>query len=157
MVKEYCDSRTDSSLSREDNAFNIYCQAVWSDYDERDTNQYPSGADWDYGYAKQFYYEGGGNCYEHAAFVAFMLRYFGYNDAQAIPVNVLLKSGNWGEHCLAFVTNTDGRKCFCDSSLGANGWMLDSDSYTLQALDIGQDPAQFERANFEEVVKPSWV
>jgi len=157
IIKTFCDERTKKDLSREDNAFNVYCEAVWSDYIERDDNQEPLGADWDIVYAKQFYNEGGGNCYEMAAFVEYLLKYFGYPDAQGEPCHVLRQSGTYGEHGLVFVTDTDGRKAMCDSSFGANGWMIDADSYTVKVVDVGQDPSEFKIADFEEVVKAYWA
>ena len=157
IIKTFCDQNTKDGVSREDNAFNVYCQAVWSDYIERDDNQEPLGADWDIVYAKQFYNEGGGNCYEMAAFVEYILKYFGYSDAQGEPCHVLRQSGTYGEHGLVFVTDTDGRKAMCDSSFGADGWLIDADSYTVKVVDVGQDPSEFKIADFEEVVKAYWA
>lgn len=157
IIKSFCDTNTNNELSREDNAFNTYCQAVWSDYIERDNNQEPVGADWDIVYAKQFYNGGGGNCYEMAAFVEYLLKYFGYEDATAVPAHVLRQSGEYGEHGLVYVTDVDGRKAMCDSSFGADGWLMDADMYTVKVVDVGQDPADFNVADFEEVVKAYWL
>ena len=157
LVKAFCDEHSDSSKSAAENAKNAYQEAVWRDYVEDDTNQEPVGPDWDIEYAKQSLKKGSGNCYEFAAVDEYILKYFGYSDAQAEPCLVLKQSGDWGDHGLTFVTDTDGRKCMLDSSFGANGWMLDADSYSLQLVDVGQDESEFTVANFEEITKANWL
>ena len=157
MIKEHCDNWTSDDLSQADNAFNAYCNAIWADYVERDNNQHPTGPNWDVEYAKQFFQEGSCNCYEQVAVGEFILKYFGYTDVYGEPCNVLRQSGTYGEHGILFVTDLDGRKCLCDPSFGANGWMLDADSYTMEIVDVGQDPAEFKIANFERVAEAPWI
>ena len=157
MIKDFCDANSNPDLSLEDNAFNAYCIASWYEFQERDNNQYPTGPNWDVEYAKQAIEEGSVNCYEQAAFGEYVLKYFGYKDAVAMPSFILRQSGEYGDHGLLYVTNRDGRKCLCDPAFGANGWMLDADIYTVKAMDVGQDPADFQVADFEEVVKAPWM
>lgn len=157
IVKNFCDSNTNGELTQAENAFNVYCYAIWTEYLERDNNQYPTGPTWDIAYAKQMMAEGSCNCYEQVAIGEFILKYFGYTDAQAEPCLVLLQSGGYGDHGLLFVTDKDGRKCLCDPAFGSDGWMLDADSYTYKLVDVGQDPSEYNVANFEEVVKASWL
>lgn len=156
-VKEICDGYTDPSLSQSENAYKAYCETMWWEYSERDNNQTPGGADWDIVYAKQFVQGGGGNCYEQVAIAEFVLKYFGYYDATAEPCYVMRQSGDYGDHGLVFVTDLDGRKRMCDPAFGSNGWMLDPNSYTMQVINIGQDPAEFSIAPFEKVADPYWV
>jgi len=157
LIKQHCDNWTSDDLSQADNAFNAYCNAIWADYVERDNNQHPVGPNWDVEYAKQFFHEGSCNCYEQVAVGEFILKYFGYTDVYGEPCNVLRQSGTYGEHGILFVTDLDGRKCLCDPSFGANGWMLDADSYTMEIVDIGQDSAEFKIANFERVAEAPWI
>lgn len=157
LVKDFCDSNSEEGKSAEDNAFNVYCRGMWAEFIERDDNQYPTGPTWDITYAKQILTEGGGNCYEQVALGEYVLKYFGYSDACAEPCLILRQSGEYGVHGLLYVTDKDGRKCLCDPALGANGWMLDADLYTVKVMDVGQDPSEFSIANFEEVVKASWI
>lgn len=157
IVKGFCDDNSKEGLSAEDNAFNVYCYAMWTEFIERDDNQHPTGPNWDITYAKQIMTEDGGNCYEQVAIGEYILKYFGYYDAQAEPCYILRQSGEYGDHGLLYVTNKDGRKCLCDPAFGANGWMLDADIYTVKVVDVGQDPAEFTIANFEEVVKAPWI
>lgn len=157
LIKEHCDNWTSDDLSQADNAFNAYCNAIWAEYIERDNNQHPTGPDWDIEYAKQFFHEGSCNCYEQVAVGEFILKYFGYTDVYGEPCNVLRQSGSYGEHGILFVTDLDGRKCLCDPSFGANGWMLDADSYTMEIVDVGQDPSEFKIADFERVAEAPWI
>lgn len=157
MIKDFCDANSSSDLPLEENAFNAYCIASWYEFQERDNNQYPTGPNWDIEYAKQAIEEGSVNCYEQAAFGEYVLKYFGYEDAVAMPSFILRQSGEYGDHGLLYVTDRDGRKCLCDPAFGANGWMLDADIYTVKAMDVGQDPADFQVADFEEVVKAPWM
>ncbi|MBQ9043361.1 MAG: hypothetical protein IJ111_11190 [Eggerthellaceae bacterium] len=157
MVKTFCDDNSNPELSAADNAFNVYCAVVWGEYIEIDENQEPLGPNWDIEYAKQYITEGGGNCYNYCAFNEYVLKYFGYSDATAEPCIVLRQSGDYGDHGLVFVTNIeDGRRCLCDSAFGANGWMLDIDSYTMQVRNIGQDPSEFTVAPFEDISVAPW-
>lgn len=156
LVKNFCDGLSKPELSAEDNAFNAYCQGMWAEFIERDNNQEPMGTSWDITYAKQILTQGGGNCYEQVALGEFILKYFGYEDVYAEPCFILRQSGEYGDHGLLYVTDKDGRKCLCDPAFGANGWMLDADTYTVQLMDIGQDPDEFTIAPFEKVVKAPW-
>ena len=157
LVKNFCDNCTDSSKSAADNAFTAYFTAVTTDYVESDDNQQPVGPTWDIEYAKQMLTKNTGNCYEFVAAVEYILKYFGYYDAQAEPCHVLLDSGGYGEHGLLYVTDLDGRKCLIDPSFASNGWMLDADSYTVRLADVGQDPSERNIANFEAVEKANWI
>ena len=156
LVKDWCDDNSNPDLTREENAFNAYCGAMWKDFIERDNNQYPMGVGWDITYAKQIMNEGGGNCYEQAAIGEFILKYFGYTEAYAEPCFILRQSGEYGNHGLIYVTDKDGRKCLCDPAFGANGWMLDADIYKVKLIDIGQDRSELTIAPFEEVVPAPW-
>ena len=157
LLKSFCDGNSEEGKSAEDNAFNVYCAAMWAEFVERDNNQHPTGPTWDIEYAKQALKEYSVNCYEQVAVGEFILKYFGYSDATAEPCLILRQSGEYGDHGLLYVTNKDGRKCLCDPAFGANGWMLDADIYTVKVQDVGQDPADFKVADFEEVVPASWV
>ena len=157
LVKNFCDGVSDSSKSAADNAFTAYFTAVTTDYVESDDNQYPTGPTWDIQYAKQMLTKNTGNCYEFVAATEYILKYFGYYDAQAEPCHVLLDSGGYGEHGLLYVTDLDGRKCLIDPSFASNGWMLDADSYTVRFVDVGQDPSEQTIANFEAVETANWI
>lgn len=157
MVKDFCDSNSRDDLNAADNAFNVYCGAVWAEFVEREDNQYPTGPTWDITYAKQGLSGNGVNCYEQVAVAEYILKYFGYTEAYAEPCFILRQSGEYGDHGLLYVTDMDGRKCLCDPAFGANGWMLDADVYTVKLMDVGQDPSEFTIANFEEVVPAPWM
>lgn len=157
LVKEFCDEHSDPNLSAAENAKKVYEQAVWREYVEDGENQEPVGPNWDIEYAKQSFRKGTGNCFEFAACDEFILKYFGYTDVYAEPCFVLMQSGGYGDHGLTFVTDFDGRKCLCDSSLGANGWLLDADNYTVKLMNVGQDESERNVANFEEVVDAKWL
>lgn len=136
-VKEFCDGKVNTSMALEDAALEVYKGVAWADYVERAEAQHPSGADWRLRFARQFYENNcSGNCYEFAPFLAYCLRYLGYSDAIAEGCLIEQQSGNWGDHGIVFVTNTDGRKCLCDTARGTNGWMLDADSYNLTIQDF---------------------
>ena len=143
MVKEYCDAHTTEGSCAVDNAYNTYLNLSWIDYVEEDRNQDPWSVDgdWRVTYAKQCFSTNSANCHEFAAAVQYILRYFGYADACAETCVVLRQSGNWGDHSLVFVTNTDGRACIIDTSLSSNGWMLDStaESYELEISATGEE------------------
>lgn len=157
LIKDFCDNNSEAGKGLEENAFTVYCRAMWAEFIERDDNQEPVGPTWDITYAKQILTEGGGNCYEQVALGEYVLKYFGYSDACAEPCLILRQSGEYGVHGLLYVTDKDGRKCLCDPALGANGWMLDADLYTVKVMDVGQDPSEFSITNFEEVVKAAWI
>lgn len=157
MVKDFCDSNSRDDLNAADNAFNVYCYAMWAEFVEREDNQEPTGPTWDITYAKQGLSGRGVNCYEQVAVGEYILKYFGYYDAQAEPCFILRQSGEYGDHGLLYVTDLDGRKCLCDPAFGADGWMLDADIYTVQLMEVGQDPAEFAIADFEKVVPAPWM
>lgn len=136
-VKEFCDGVADTSLSQTDAALAVYKQVAWSDYVERDAAQSPTGADWRQRFARMYAdNDNSGNCYEFGAFLMYCLRYLGYEDALAQGILVKLESGDWGDHCVVYVTNTDGSPCLCDTSRGTDGWMLPEDSYSVQIVDL---------------------
>ena len=136
-VKKFCDSNCTTDQSREDAAFAVYTAVAWSEYVERDDAQHPAGAQWRIEYAHKYAeHENTGNCYEFAAFLMYCLRYMGYNDALAEGVIVEFQSGSWGDHGLVFVTNSEGESCLCDTSRGADGWMLSSGVYNYEVQDF---------------------
>ena len=141
-IKDLCDKHSTDGASYEDNAYDTYIYVSRTDYIERENNQSPWGPTWDIEYAKQYFEEGNtGNCYNYAAVVEYVLKYFGYSDAEAEPCVVALESGAWGDHGLVFVTNKadSNKRCIIDSSLSANGWMLDIDSYQYDIRNINQN------------------
>lgn len=136
-VKEFCDGIATTDMDIDTAALEVYKGVSWSTYVERDEAQHPSGKDWRIEFARQYYENGcSGNCYEFAPFLGYCLQYLGFEDAHGEAVLIELKSGGWGDHGLVFVTNTDGRSCLCDTSLGTNGWMLDETSYNYQIQDL---------------------
>lgn len=139
-VKSFCDGIASTDMDKDVAALEVYKGVAWANYVERDQNQHPSGKDWRIEYALQFFDNGlSGNCYEFASTLQFCLQYLGFEDAHAEAVLVELSSGNWGDHGLVYVTNTDGRSCLCDTAKGTNGWMLDANVYNTQPLDIEDD------------------
>ena len=136
-VKEFCDGIATSDMDIDTAALEVYKGVSWSKYVERDDAQHPSGKNWRIQFARQYYENGcSGNCYEFAPFLGYCLQYLGFEDAHGEAVFIELKSGDWGDHGLVFVTNTDGRSCLCDTSLGTNGWMLDDTSYNYEIQDL---------------------
>lgn len=136
-VKEFCDGIATSDMDIDTAALEVYKGVSWSHYVERDDAQHPSGKNWRIEFARQYYENGcSGNCYEFAPFLGYCLQYLGFEDAHGEAVLIQLKSGDWGDHGLVFVTNTDGRSCLCDTSLGTNGWMLDETSYNYEIQDL---------------------
>ena len=156
MVKDFCDGNSTEGASAEENARAVFARCSWAEFVERDNNQQPLGPTWDIEYAKQFFADLSGNCYDVSAACEYVMKYFGYADAEAEPCYILRQSGQYGDHGLVYVTDFDGRKCLCDVAFGMNGWMLDADTYTVKLTDIGQDPSEFTIANFEEVVPAPW-
>lgn len=140
-IKDVCDKHSTDGATYEENAYDTYIYVSRTDYIERQNNQSPWGPTWDVEYAKQYFEEGdSGNCYNYAAVIEYVLKYFGYSDAEAEPCVVALESGAWGDHGLVFVTNKkDNKRCIIDSSLSANGWMLDADSYQYDIRNINQN------------------
>ena len=136
-VKQFCDGIVDTSMPLDTALLEVYKGVAWADYVERAEAQHPSGADWRIRFARQFYENDcSGNCYEFAPFLAYCLRYMGLSDAIAEGCLIEQQSGGWGDHGIVFVTNTDGRKCLCDTARGTNGWMLDATSYNLTIQDF---------------------
>lgn len=136
-VKTFCDKNSGTGLAQPAAALEVYKAVAWADYVERDNAQDPKGKDWRIVYAKQYYENDcSGNCYEFAAFLGYCLQYMGYEDAVSQVVIVELQSGGWGDHGLVFLTDTDGRACLCDTSLGTDGWLLDADSYNVEIQDV---------------------
>lgn len=136
-VKSYVDARVDTSMTQADAVFEVYKGIAWSDYVERDQAQHPSGTDWRTKFARQYFENScSGNCYEFAAFLSFCMQYLGYTDATAQGVTIEFEGGNWGDHGIVFVTNTDGSKCICDTARGTNGWMLSEGAYNMEIMDF---------------------
>ena len=140
-IKKVCDEHSQSGATYEQNAYDTYIYVSRCDYVERANNQSPWGEKWDVEFAKQFFEEGdSGSCYNYAAVVEYVLKYFGYSDAEGEPCVVKLQSGAWGDHGLVFVTNkADGKRCIIDPALSANGWMLGIDDYDYDVRNIGQN------------------
>lgn len=138
LVKSYCDSQAQDGLDAGDNAYYTYLHISWIDYVENDQNQRPWDVegDWRITYAKQCFTNMTANCYEFAAAIQYIMRYYGYADAIAEPCLVLRQSGNWGDHGLVFLTSLDGRQCLIDASLSSNGWLLPATSLSY-TLDTG--------------------
>lgn len=136
-VKAFCDSHANSSMSRDAAMLEVYKAVAWSPYVERDEAQHPSGKNWRINFARMYYENGcSGNCYEFAAFLQYCMQYLGYDDAVAEGVAIELASGNWGEHGIVYVTNTDGTACLCDTSRGTDGYMLSKDVYNVKIEDF---------------------
>ncbi|MBR3315828.1 MAG: hypothetical protein IKG18_17015 [Atopobiaceae bacterium] len=139
-VKEFCDGIATTDMDIDTAALEVYKGVAWSEYVERDDAQHPAGKDWRIEYARQYYEnDRSGNCYEFAAFLSYCLQYLGLEDAHAEAVILELKSGDWGDHGLVYVTNTDGTPSLCDTSLGTNGWMLKETAYNVQIQDVEND------------------
>ena len=140
-IKQFCDDNSTQGASAAENAFNVNCIVQQSDYVERENNQSPWGEQWDIEMAKQWFESGNsGNCYNFASMTEYILKYFGYEDAEAEPCVVHLQSGDWGDHGLVFVTNIEnGKASMVDDALGTNGWMLDADSYEFDVRNIAQN------------------
>ena len=140
-IKQLCDEHSTAGASFDKNAYDAYIYVSRTDYVERKNNQSPWGPTWDVEYAKQYFDEGNkGNCYNFCAVYEYILKYFGYSDAEAEPCVVKLDSGSWGDHGLVFVTNkVDGKRCLVDGALSANGWMLDINAYDYDVRNINQN------------------
>jgi hypothetical protein len=145
IVKDYCDAATTADYDASDNAYNTYLRVSWMDYFSSDSDREPwtYGSTWPMVYAKQLYYNNGGNFYEFAAFAAYCLRYYGYSDATAQACSVEQADGDSENLGLVFVTNWTGSSAVVDPSLCANGWMLSPSSYTYQ-VKTGDDEAAAE-------------
>lgn len=139
-VKQVCDEHSTTGAPFDENAYNTNLFISQTDYIERASNQSPYGVGWDVEYAKQYFEKGNsGNCYNFCAVTQFVLRYFGYSDAEAQPCIVHLQSDSWGDHGLVFVTNkVNGQRCLVDDALSADGWMLDIDAYEYDVRNIDQ-------------------
>lgn len=136
-VKEFCDANCTTDQTKEDAALAVYTAIAWSDYVERDDAQHPAGANWRIEYARKYYeHDCSGNCYEFAAFLMYCMRYMGYDDALCQGVEIEFEGGNWGDHGIVFVTNTDGSECLCDTARGVDGWMLGLGVYNYRIMDF---------------------
>ena len=156
-VKEFCDAHSTSDDPSE-NAHEAYLALLGEfGYGERKNNRHPDYPTWDYDYTLQMFEEGSGNCYNDAAITQWVLRYFGYEDATAQIIFVLLQSGNWSDHATVFVTDVyhDNKQCVVDDALLQEGWMLDADTYVYEIIDIGREftPDFFEKYA-EDIVEP---
>ena len=157
-IKAFCDEHSVSDDPSE-NAHAAYL-ALLSEfrYGERVENRHPDYPDWDFDYTLQMIAEGSGNCYNDAAVTQWILRYFGYEDATAQIIFVLLETGDWSDHSSVFVTDVyhGNKPCIVDDALLQEGWMLDADSYVYQIIDIGRelDPDSFFVKNAEAIVDP---
>lgn len=158
FVKSYCDAHTVPGDPAESarNSFNALLHEFA--YEERLSNRHPDFPSWDYDYTWQFVTDGSGNCFNNAAMMQWVLRYFGYEDASARIIFVLLQSGNWSDHGAVFVTDVynGSRHCVVDDAMREDGWMIDADSYVYQIIDVGQelDPGSFFVKNAEEIIAP---
>ena len=138
-VKEFCDSHCNTNQSVDEAALLVYEGVAWSEYVERDDAQNPAGPNWRIEYARKYFeHDNTGNCYEFACANMYCLRYLGFSDAMAEAVIIEMQSGDWGDHGIVFVTNTDGRKCLIDTSMGVNGWMLDTDVYNYEIKNVAE-------------------
>ena len=141
-VKTFCDEHTTEGASFAENAeaTNLVV-STQTDYVERENNQSPWGPEWDVEYAKQFFEAGNsGNCFNFTAVTQFILRYYGYSDAEAQPCVVELQSGSWGDHGLVFLTDkSTGKRAIVDDAMGGNGWMLDINAYNYDIRNINQN------------------
>lgn len=156
-VKAVCDAFTAPENDARGNAQTVYNNIAWNfSYADRGDNNKPAGPTWDLACAKEFFgfakvdqgaFNGGeADYYEVAAATSYILRYFGYTDALAVPVLVDDGTGTGqttgSAYCL--VTDENGNACVCDPSLGASGWMLSRYSYNITVEDIGQDLTSVE-------------
>ena len=137
-VKAFCDSIADKSKMDQDTALlEVYKGVAWSEYVERAAAQKPSGKNWRIEFARMYYENGcSGNCYEFAAFLSYCMQYLGLSDATAQGVLIEMQAGDWGDHGIVYVTNTDGSKCLCDTAMGTNGYMLPESTYNIQMQDF---------------------
>ena len=147
QVKEFCDALTTEGASARDNANAVFNTIVWSTYEERGANEYPSGTEWTIASARHYFagatpaegLPGSGDVYDFAATIAFCMRYFGFYDALAVPiVKGTLATGQTGS-ALVLVSNEYGLPCVCDPTLAAEGFLLDRGLYTITVENIGQD------------------
>ncbi len=158
FIKGMCDENS-TSKDPSVNAYNTYV-ALLSQYPttERLNNRHPDFVGWQYDYTRQFLTDGGGNCFNNAAAMQWVLRYFGYEDATAQLAIVLLQTGNESDHGAVFVTDVyhGNRQCIVDDALKADGWMIDANEYIYQAIDIGDglDPNSFFVKNAEGIIGP---
>jgi|GEM_PF-3315960 len=163
QIKTFCDALSLEDYSAEENAQAVYNAIVWSTYAERTQEQKPAGNDWDVALTRSFLStgnpemgEGGkGDAYEFAATTSFCLRYFGFEDAMAVPVLRTDDSGNTTSSALVLVTNSDDKECVCDPSLGADGWMLKRSSYDIVVENLGQDVTKVKEMGFKVKESPA--
>lgn len=158
QIKAFCDALSVEGSTAAQNAQFVYDSIIWSSYEERTADQKPAGRDWDVALMRNYFStgnpelgEGGtGDAYEFAAVTAYCLRYFGFEDAIAIPVLKTDDNGNETGSALVLVTNSDGERCVCDPTLSVDGWMIGLDRYdTIVVEEIGQDLSTVESLGFK--------
>lgn len=167
QIKAFCDALSLDGYSAEQNAEVVYDAIVWSNYEERTQDQKPAGNSWDTALMRNFFStgnpsvgEGGsGDAYEFAATTSYCLRYFGFDDAMAVPVLKTDDYGNSVSSALVLVTDADGNERVCDPDLSGEGWMLDRDSYDVTVENLGQDLTAVEELGLtvKESPKPTTV
>lgn len=167
QIKAFCDALSLDGYSAEQNAETVYDAIVWSNYEERTQEQKPAGNDWDTALMRSFFAtgnpsvgEGGsGDAYEFAATTSYCLRYFGFDDAMAVPVLKTDGYGNPVSSALVLVTGADGSERVCDPDFLGEGWMLDRDSYDIAVENLGQDLTAVEEMGLtvKESPKPDAV
>gem|GEM_PF-6177702 len=134
-VKGFCDSFTDDNASALDNLYATFKHISYYDFYTDDHVNNPEGADWTVQWALELFDRDAGDCYSVAALLQWCGRYFGYEDATAIPAMVGTESGGYGEHGFVLMT-VDGTQYLFDSTKGTNGWMLNTDYYDYIIRDV---------------------
>ena len=151
-IKAFCDGLSTPGSDPRTNAQVVFNNIVLSTYVDRGEDQKPAGPNWVMACAREFFSDdstetgvtGVGDYYEFAAATAYVLRYFGYSDAIAVPVQVPTGTGETYGSAYCLVTDENGLACLCDPSMGTAGWMLDRYSHDVLVEDIGQDLSTVE-------------
>ena len=164
QVQEFCDALTVEGSSARDNANTVFNTIVWSSYEERGPNEYPSGTEWTIASARHYFagatpaegQPGSGDVYDFAAAIAYCLRYFGFYDALAVPIVKGTLATGQTNSALVIVSNEYGLPCVCDPTLAAEGFMLDRGLYTIVVENIGQDLTAVEALGLD-VQQPAGV
>lgn len=144
QTKAYCDALSLEGNNARANAQVVYNAIVQSDYKYRSENEQITGDNWAEAAAKQFFSTGApaegiggsGDEYEFAAATAYCLRYFGYNDAMAVPI---IRSDTQEGSAVCLVTDENGNALLCDPAMGTDGWFRDRSQYKIVVDNIGQD------------------
>lgn len=154
QIKQFCDEHAVSGGGAAKSAEATFKAIVeeGSDYTDAET---PSGTGWVQAAARAFFdgMDDGVNesadVYGMAAATAVCLRYYGYEDAMAVPA--LAYDANGGQYGLAYclVTDEHGKECVCDFSAGEYGWMKDRAYYDILVENIGQDLTAVEEMGLE--------